>query len=181
MQDCMKAETVSVSDTMFMSAALDLAQSALVGGEFPVGCVIADGEREVARGHRTGTTAGSVNEIDHAEINALRCLCGRLPDIDRSKLTIYCTMEPCLMCFSAILLSGIGRIVYAYEDVMGGGTGCDRSGLPPLYSSAELAVIAGVLRTNSLLLFKQFFADSANTYWADSLLSRYTLAQPASP
>jgi tRNA(adenine34) deaminase len=44
-----------------------------------------------------------------------------MPDIDRSTVTMYCTMEPCLMCFSAILLSGIGRIVYAYEDVMGGG------------------------------------------------------------
>lgn len=84
------------------------------------------------------------------------------------------------MCFSAILLCGIGRIVYAYEDVMGGGTGCDRSGLPPLYRNAQLTVISGVLRTNSLLLFKQFFADPVNRYWADSLLSRYTLAQALS-
>lgn len=175
----MNIETVSVTDTMLMSVALGLAQAALEGGEFPVGCVIADGEIEVARGHRTGTI-GSVNEIDHAEINALRRLGDDMPDIDRSELTIYCTMEPCLMCFSAILLSGIGRIVYAYEDVMGGGTGCDRSGLPPLYRNAQLRVLSGVLRTNSLLLFKQFFADSANTYWAESLLSRYTLAQPVS-
>lgn len=176
----MNAETVSVTDSVFMSAALSLAQRALADGEFPVGCVIADHEIEVARGHRTGTAAGSVNEIDHAEINALRCLSDDMPDIDRSKLTIYCTMEPCLMCFSAILLSGIDRIVYAYEDVMGGGTGCDRSGLAPLYRNAKLTVISGVLRTNSLLLFKQFFADSANPYWADSLLSRYTLAQMVS-
>ena len=117
----MNAETVSVTDTVFMSAALGLAQKALADGEFPVGCVIADDEIEVARGHRTGTAAGSLNEIDHAEINALRRLSDDMPDIDRSTLTIYCTMEPCLMCFSAILLSGIGRIVYAYEDVMGGG------------------------------------------------------------
>lgn len=176
----MNAETVTVSDTVFMSAALDLAQAALVDGEFPVGCVIADGEIEVARGQRTGTATGSVNEIDHAEINALRRLSDHMQDIDPSTLTIYCTMEPCLMCFSAILLSGIGRIVYAYEDVMGGGTACDRSGLPPLYRNAQLTVIAGVLRADSLLLFKQFFADSANPYWADSLLSRYTLEQPLS-
>ena len=175
----MSSEAVSETDTVLMSVALGLARTALMDGEFPVGCVIADGEIEVARGHRTGTAVGSVNEIDHAEINALRCLCDDMPDIDRSKLTIYATMEPCLMCFSAILLSGIGRIVYAYEDVMGGGTGCERSSLPPLYRNAQLTVISGVLRTNSLLLFKQFFADSANTYWADSLLSRYTLAQSA--
>jgi len=176
----MNAETVSAADTVFMSAALGQAQTALADGEFPVGCVIADEEVEVARGHRTGTAPGSVNEIDHAEINALRRLSDDVPDVDRSTLTIYCTMEPCLMCFSAILLCGIGRIVYAYEDVMGGGTGCDRSGLPPLYRNAQLTVISGVLRTNSLLLFKQFFADPVNRYWADSLLSRYTLAQALS-
>jgi tRNA(adenine34) deaminase len=100
--------------------------------------------------------------------------------MDRSRLTIYCTMEPCLMCFSAIMLSGIGRIVYAYEDVMGGGTGCDRSTLSPLYRDTHLTVVAGVLREKSLSLFQRFFADSGNPYWADSLLSRYTLNQPTS-
>ncbi len=131
----MNPETASANDTRFMTEALGLAQTALAAGEFPVGCVIADGDSVVARGYRTGTVAGSGNEIDHAEINALRYLVGSVPDIKRSRLTIYCTMEPCLMCFSAILLSGIGRIVYAYEDVMGGGTGCDRSDLPPITSS----------------------------------------------
>ena len=177
----MNAETVSAADTVFMSAALGQAQTALADGEFPVGCVIADHAIEVARGHRTGSTPGSVTEIAPAALTALRRLSDDMPTLDRSALTIYCTMEPCLMCFSAILLSGIGRIVYAYADVMGGGTGCDRSGLPPLYRNAQLTVISGVLRTNSLLLFKQFFADPANLYWADSLLSRYTLAQTVSP
>ena len=177
----MNLKKASVKDTAFMTAALVLAQAALAAGEFPVGCVIADGENVVARGHRTGTAAGAENEIDHAEINALRRLYDTMPGIDRSSLTLYCTMEPCLMCFSAILLSGLGRIVYAYEDVMGGGTHCDRSSLPPLYRDAQLTVIPGLLRKKSLMLFQQFFTDSGNPYWADSLLSRYTLAQPVSP
>jgi tRNA(adenine34) deaminase len=166
---------------MFMTAALDLARTALAAGEFPVGCVIADGDAVVARGHRTGTATGLANEIDHAEINALRSLYRIAPDMDRSALTVYCTMEPCLMCFAAILLSGIGRIVYAYEDVMGGGTGCDRSGLSPLYQNARLEVVPGVLRKDSLALFRRFFSDPDNGYWADSLLNRYTLEQPPVP
>ena len=83
------------------------------------------------------------------------------------------------MCFAAILLSGIGRIVFAYEDVMGGGTGCDRSAMAPLYREAPLTVTGGVLRGQSLSLFRRFFAASGNAYWADSLLCRYTLSQPA--
>jgi tRNA(adenine34) deaminase len=165
-------------DTALMAVALNLAKDALAKGDFPVGCVIANDETVIAQGRRTGTADGPANEIDHAEINALRFLYRHAPDIDRVRLTIYCTMEPCLMCFSAIMLSGIGRIVYAYEDVMGGGTGCDRSGLPPLYRENPLTVIAGVLRERSLILFQRFFSASGNAYWADSLLSRYTLDQP---
>ncbi len=177
----MNREPVAEKDAVLMTAALELAQAALADGEFPVGCVIADGYTVVARGQRTGTATGSGNEIDHAEINALRHLYRTRPDIDRSKLTIYCTMEPCLMCFSAIVLSGMRRIVYAFEDVMGGGTGCDRAGLPIIFRDAQLMVVSGVLRENSLALFQRFFADSDNSYWADSVLSRYTLAQPISP
>ena len=81
------------------------------------------------------------------------------------------------MCFAAILLSGVGRVVYAYEDVMGGGTGCDRSALAPLYRDSLLTVTGGVLREQSLALFYRFFSDSGNPYWKDSLLSRYTLQQ----
>jgi tRNA(adenine34) deaminase len=174
----MNPVTVSAADKTFMTMALDLARAALAAGDFPVGCVLADDSRVIARGRRTGTTAGMANEIDHAELNALRRLYDDAPALDRSLLTVYCTMEPCLMCFSAIVLSGIRRIVYAYEDVMGGGTGGDRTGLPPLFRDARVTVLPGVLRADSLALFQQFFADTGNPYWADSMLSRYTLAQP---
>ncbi len=171
----------STQDTIFMSQALALAQRALALGEFPVGCVIADGKTVVARGHRTGTATGVENEIDHAEINAIRNLCDRIPTVDRSGLTLYCTMEPCLMCFSAIMLCGIHRIVYAFEDIMGGGSGLDRSNLSPLYREAELTIVPAVMRRESLLLFRQFFSDPQNTYWSDSMLSRYTLNQALEP
>lgn len=173
----MTRQPPSDTDTRMMIQALALARQALSDGEFPVGCVIAAGDTIVARGYRTGTSTGQGNEIDHAEINAIRQLNRSHPDLDRSTLAIYSTMEPCLMCFSAILLSGITRIVYAYEDVMGGGTGCDRSGLPPLYRDARLTVTTDVLRERSLVLFHRFFADSGNRYWSESLLCRYTLDQ----
>jgi tRNA(adenine34) deaminase len=173
----MNMEAISAADTHYMALALKQAQAALAAGEFPVGCVIAGGDSVVACGHRTGTADGAGNEIDHAEINALRELNRARLTVNRSTLTLYCTMEPCLMCFSAIILSGIIRIVYAYEDVMGGGTGCDRSTMAPLYREAQLTVIPGVLRESSLALFQRFFADSGNDYWAGSQLYRYTMEQ----
>jgi tRNA(adenine34) deaminase len=85
-------------------------------------------------------------------------------------------MEPCLMCFAALMLTGIGTIVYAYEDVMGGGTACDLDCLPPLYKQRRPRIIAGILRQASLERFRAFFADPQNDYWRDSLLASYTLA-----
>ena len=41
------------------------------------------------------------------------------------------------MCFGAILLSGIGKLVWAYEDAMGGGTSLSREKLAPLYGSEK--------------------------------------------
>ena len=92
-------------------------------------------------------------------------------------ITAYCTMEPCLMCFGALMLHGIGAVVYAYEDAMGGGTRCRRSRLNPLYRNNRIAVRGGVRREESLALFKAFFSDRANRYWHASHLADYTLRQ----
>jgi tRNA(adenine34) deaminase len=118
-----------------------------------------------------------MNETDHAEMVALRALDRGLTMPPREEMILYSTMEPCLMCFAAILLSRIGRIVYAFEDVMGGGTGVELGGLSPLYRDAQVSVTGGVLRGESLRLFKAFFSDPRNGYWRGSLLERYTLSQ----
>ena len=160
----------------FMLLALKEAERALQKGEFPVGCVIADRDRVVATGRRINST-GSPNEMDHAEIIALRAIPAGGSEADRDRLTVYSTMEPCLMCFSTLILNGIRTIVYAYEDVMGGGTNVPLRDLNPLYAAMEITVIPDVLRRKSLDLFVTFFSSPNNLYWRDSLLARYTLAQ----
>jgi tRNA(adenine34) deaminase len=159
-----------------MGEALALAERALSEGEFPVGCVMTCDGRVVARGGRKGSAGWGLNEIDHAEMVALRGLYAAGP-LDPAAVTVYCTMEPCLMCFAALVLHRIGRIVYAFEDPMGGGAEANRDGLRPLYRDAPIMVQGGVRRTESLRLFKRFFGDPRNHYWQDSPLASYTLAQ----
>jgi len=36
------------------------------------------------------------------------------------EMSLYTTLEPCLMCFGAILLHGIGRVVFGSSDSYGG-------------------------------------------------------------
>ncbi len=158
-----------------MEKALVEAEIALSRGEFPVGCVIVHDGKIIASGCRHGTAGDQISETDHAEILALKQL-ERSGPVDRNLVTIYCTLEPCLMCYGAILISGIRNIVYAYEDVMGGGTRCDLSRMPPLYGSRPINLISRILRDKSLLLFKSFFSNPENTYWKDSFLATYTLS-----
>jgi len=81
------------------------------------------------------------------------------------------------MCYAAILLYGIGTIVYAFEDPMGGGTGCDRTSLTPLYRDSRVRVVRGVCRQKSLDLFSKFFNKEKNLYWKDSVLDMYIRKQ----
>jgi len=161
----------------FMQKAIEQAEEALAAGEFPVGCVMVYRDKIIVTGTRRGTQRNDGNEIDHAEMVALRRLVDNVHHVDHRNITVFCTMEPCLMCYSALILAGIGEIVFAYEDVMGGGTGCDLAQLRPLYRNSRIEVLPGVLREKSLQLFKTYFSDPTNRYWKGSMLAQYTLNQ----
>jgi tRNA(adenine34) deaminase len=90
---------------------------------------------------------------------------------------VFSTLEPCLMCFGALMISGIGKLVFAYEDAMGGGTVCDTANMTPLYQSSQMTIIPGILRNESLKLLKAFFSKPQNMYLRDSILATYTLGQ----
>ncbi len=169
----------SINHEKYMQVALDHAREALERGEFPVGAVIVLNGQIVATGKREHSRKqNALNEIDHAEILALRSYIeqGRAEAMD--EVTVYSTMEPCLMCYSTMILNGIRNIVYAYEDVMGGGTNLPLEQLNPLYAQMSVNVTAHILRDESIELFKRFFINPENIYWKDSLLERYTLSLP---
>ena len=168
---------MTINYNHYMTIALKQAEETLGNGEFPVGCVIVSGDTVVATGVRKNSSEASLNEIDHAEIVALREFSGKSEPADKTDAVLFCTLEPCLMCYAAIMLSGIRTIVYAYEDVMGGGTSVDLSGLAPLYSEADMTIVPDVIRTGSLDLFIRFFENPENRYWSNSLLEKYTLSQ----
>ena len=139
----------------YMGLALEQAQKAFDKGEFPVGCVIVQAGKVIASGARTGTTSDKLffSEIDHAEIRALKHLETIDTQFEPDKLILFSTMEPCLMCFGAIILSGIKKIVYAYEDPMGGGTTCDLKKLPLLYQNCGIDIVLEYYGKKVLIFF----------------------------
>ena len=158
-----------------MGLALDEARLALDAGEFPVGCVLIEDGLVLARGHRQNSGGGGANEIDHAEILTLRSLLAAESGRDCSRITLFSTMEPCLMCYATALLSGIRSFVYAYEDIMGGGSGLNLQQLPELYRAMDVEIRPAVRRTESLEMFQDFF--HSHDYWQNSLLAKYTAEQ----
>ncbi len=158
----------------FMEKALEEAKKSLDTGEFPVGCVIVHNNTVVACGQRISTKS-SINELDHAEIIALRNFSKLKKGCDLNKATLFSTLEPCLMCYGAIIISGIKKIVYAYEDIMGGGTDCDISYLKTLYKKSSVSIVSGILREESKNIFKNFFSDPNNKYLKNTLLARHAL------
>ncbi|MEW6259608.1 MAG: deaminase, partial [Thermodesulfobacteriota bacterium] len=132
----------------------------------------------VATGRRVHSRGPVPSELDHAEIIALRDLeaAVSISTESRSRLWLYSTLEPCLMCMGAALISGIRNIVYAYEDIMGGACRLSLHSLTPLYAHADVTIVSGVMRSESIALFQAFFRNPESDYWKDSLLAQYTLS-----
>lgn len=144
-----------------------------------MGCVLVRENEIIRSGRRRNSEGAGSNEIDHAEMVTLRALLAEQPrsELNCRDFTVYSTMEPCLMCYTTLLLSGVRRFVWAYEDVMGGGTNLPLQQLAPLYRNmqAQVELVPNILRRESLCLFGQFFRQYS--YWQDSLLAEYTLAE----
>jgi tRNA(adenine34) deaminase len=161
----------------FMKEALREARQALEAGQFPVGCVIVHRNAIVVTGARSHSSQEDRNELDHAEMTALRRLTRLDKDIGRNDVVVFSTLEPCLMCYGALIINGIRNIVYAYEDVLGGGTDVALKQMKPFYRGIQINLVSGVLRTESVDLLKRFFSDPRNDYLRGTLLARHALGE----
>lgn len=108
----------SDADRAHMERAIQLALGAEAQGNLPIGCVISfDGQR-VAEGENA-IWVPEFNPIRHAEIEALLAVPRELWEESR-KITLYTTLEPCIMCAAAILQHGVGRVCFGSTDEYGG-------------------------------------------------------------
>lgn len=143
------------SDIDFMRRALDLARQAADRGEVPVGAVLVRGTEVVGEGancpiHRHDPTA-------HAEIIALRAAAEHLGDYRLNDTTLYVTLEPCIMCASALVHARVGRVVFGAWDPKAGGAGsiADIFAMPALNHRVD--VFGGVLAEECGEMLSAFF------------------------
>lgn len=92
----------------YMNKALELAFIALSNDEIPIGCVIVkDG---VIIGHGYNNREANSDISGHAEINALKDAAKNLNTWKLNDCEMYVTVEPCLMCYGAIMQSRIKKV-----------------------------------------------------------------------
>ena len=97
----------------FMQEALREAELALEKGERPIGAVVVHDGEIVGRGRARQHERGS--EIAHAELNALLDA-ERFLAAHPHQCALYATVEPCVLCLGAIVMSGIDHVIYALAD-----------------------------------------------------------------
>ena len=98
------------TDVVYMQRALELADQAAALEEVPVGAVVVLGGQIVGEGFNRPVNSRDVSA--HAEINAMRDACQRLGNYRLAGATLYVTIEPCTMCFGAIVHARVERLVF---------------------------------------------------------------------
>jgi guanine deaminase len=95
----------------FMRRAIAVAAQALErDGARPYGAVIVkDGE---IVGEGLNRSAGTFDPTSHGEVEAIRDACRNLKTLDLSGCDLYTSAEPCSLCVSTMLISGIARMYY---------------------------------------------------------------------
>ncbi|AWN22331.1 nucleoside deaminase [Deinococcus irradiatisoli] len=107
----------------YLQEALALAREAQQAGSSPVGAVLVDASGTVIfRGrNRVGEPQSAEHvgdaSVSHAEMDVF-FQAGKLKD--PQSLTLYTSLEPCLMCGGASALLEVGRLVWATDDAWGG-------------------------------------------------------------
>lgn len=102
---------------MYMRAALSEASQAAAAGEFADGAVAVLDEAMVAHGRAQVRSLG--DPTAHAVIGVLREAARRLGRPSLSGITVFCTVEPCIMCVGALLETDADGLVYALADPLG--------------------------------------------------------------
>ncbi len=145
-------------DIYFMGQALKEAQKAYLEDEVPVGSVIVIKNKIIAKGYNQVELLKDATA--HAEILAITSASAEIGDWRLAEATLYCTLEPCLMCAGAMFASRIKRLVWGAEDLRLGVNGSWKDVFGQgknKYPLHQIEVTKHILKAESAFLLKEFF------------------------
>ncbi|KAI0329965.1 cytidine deaminase-like protein [Cubamyces sp. BRFM 1775] len=147
----------------WMKCAMDMAEEALAAQEVPVGCVFVRDDKIIARARnrtnqlRNATRHAELEAID--EILADKQLTPTVTEYPLCDTTLYVTVEPCIMCGSALRQMGIKEVFYGCENDRFGGCGSVLGvniALPHPKHPGYRAV-GGYMREEAIMILRRFY------------------------
>jgi len=105
---------MSLFDSEMMGLAIKEAYKAEKYGEVPVGAIVVMNNEVISQCHNQSISKN--DPTSHAEINAIRKASEILGNYRLKDVTLYVTLEPCAMCYGAIIHARISRLVFGAYD-----------------------------------------------------------------
>uniref|UniRef100_Q01SL7 tRNA-specific adenosine deaminase n=1 Tax=Solibacter usitatus (strain Ellin6076) TaxID=234267 RepID=Q01SL7_SOLUE len=140
-----------------MYQALALARSGAALGEVPVGAVIALAGEVIGRG--SNAPVAQMDPTAHAEILAIREAASRIANYRLTGATLYCTLEPCVMCAGALVAARIERVVFGARDLRFGGVRSKFQLADSDLLNHRVEIVEGVLAVECVQLLREFFEN----------------------
>jgi tRNA(adenine34) deaminase len=146
---------VNSNDEAFLRQALDLAREAELSGEVPVGAVVVVNNEIIGRGRNSPIARH--DPTAHAEILALREAAALLGNYRLESATLYCTLEPCVMCAGALVAARVRRLVFGARDLRFGGVRSKFRLADSDLLNHRVEIVEGVLGPECAELMRTFF------------------------
>ena len=144
-----------IADEVFMRQALALARQSAQADEVPVGALVVIGG-EVA-GSGSNAPIAHTDPTAHAEILAIRQAAARVGNYRLTGATLYCTLEPCVMCAGALVAARVQRLVFGARDLRFGGVRSKFQVADSPLLNHCVEVVEGVLAVECVELLREFF------------------------
>ena len=138
-----------------MREALRLAREGAAAGEVPVGAVVERDGAIIGRGWNSPIARH--DPTAHAEILALRAAAESIGNYRLQGATLYCTLEPCVMCAGALVASRLSRLVFGARDLRFGGVRSKFQVADSDVLNHRVAIVEGVLGAECAELLREFF------------------------
>ncbi|MCH4383294.1 tRNA adenosine(34) deaminase TadA [Staphylococcus haemolyticus] len=145
------------NDEYYMKLAIEEAKKAQKLGEVPIGAIIVKNNEVIASAHNLRETAQLPTA--HAEHIAIERASKVVGSWRLEECKLYVTLEPCVMCAGAIVMSRIPKVVYGATDPKGGCSGSLMNLLEESRFNHRAEVIKGVLEQECGDLLRNFFLE----------------------
>jgi len=143
-------------DVHWMGRAIELAQAAAIDDEVPVGAVIVRGGQMI--GGAANQRESLHDPTAHAEMIAITQAAAALEDWRLEEVTLYVTLEPCLMCAGAILQARVPRVVFGASDPKAGAVTSLYQVLGDPRLNHQCQITTGVMADRCGRMLTEFFA-----------------------